>query len=55
MDTFVIGQVAFWWAQYKIKPAKVVDYLINVVVDVLVPPSGSSSGGNSVVGGAHNW
>ncbi|CAB9513062.1 expressed unknown protein [Seminavis robusta] len=51
MDTFLIGQVAFWWAQYSIKPAVIVDKLIEIAVDILVPPRQT----NQNSGSAHGW
>lgn len=46
MDSWVVGQLAFWYTVYEISPTMVVDKLVQFWLDVTVPGRG--------VGGS-NW
>jgi len=50
MDRWVLGQLAFWYSFYKVKPAKVVDALVDFWVD-LATPGGGTGESNWYVGG----
>lgn len=46
MDSWVVGQIAFWYTVYEVSPTTVVDKLIQFWLDLTVPGRG--------VGGS-NW
>ena len=47
MDSWVVGQIAFWYTVYEISPTTVVDKLLTFWLDVTIP------GGRGI--GGSNW
>ncbi|CAJ1953380.1 unnamed protein product [Cylindrotheca closterium] len=45
MDSWVISQVSFWYTVNKVKPAQVVDKVIELFLDIVTP--GRGAGENS--------
>jgi hypothetical protein len=46
MDSWVVGQIAFWYTVYEISPTTVVDKLITFWLDLTIPGRGT---------GGSNW
>ncbi|GAX28318.1 hypothetical protein FisN_27Hh026 [Fistulifera solaris] len=46
MDSWVVGQIAFWYTVYEISPTTVVDKLIEFWLDLTIPGRGT---------GGSNW
>ncbi|GKY98195.1 hypothetical protein MPSEU_000777300 [Mayamaea pseudoterrestris] len=46
MDTWVLGQISFWFTVKEIKPAQVVDKVIEIWLDLVTPGRGA---------GERNW
>ena len=46
MDNWIVSQISFWFTVRKVKPAQVVDQIINFWLDVTVPGRGT---------GENNW
>lgn len=46
MDSWVVGQFAFWYTVYEVSPTTVVDKLIEFWLDVTIPGRGT---------GGSNW
>ena len=41
MDSWVVGQLAFWYTVYEVNPTTIVDKLIGMWVDLVVPGRGA--------------
>jgi hypothetical protein len=41
MDNWIVGQVSFWYTVNKIKPAQIVDYCINLFLNLTIPGRGA--------------
>jgi hypothetical protein len=46
MDSWVVGQIAFWYTVYEVNPTTIVDQVIQFWVNLVVPGRGA---------GATNW
>eukprot|EP00429_Kryptoperidinium_foliaceum_P068059 CAMPEP_0176063044 /NCGR_PEP_ID=MMETSP0120_2-20121206/31440_1 /TAXON_ID=160619 /ORGANISM="Kryptoperidinium foliaceum, Strain CCMP 1326" /LENGTH=114 /DNA_ID=CAMNT_0017396613 /DNA_START=149 /DNA_END=493 /DNA_ORIENTATION=+ len=44
MDSWVVGQISFWYTVRKVKPAAIVDKAIELFLDVVVPGRGAGEG-----------
>ena len=51
MDSWVVGQVSFWYTVRKVKPAAIVDKVIEFFLDVVVPGRGAGESTWYVTGG----
>ena len=41
MDSWIVGQISFWYTVNKVKPAQIVDYCINLFLDLTIPGRGA--------------
>ena len=41
MDSWVVGQISFWYTVYEVKPAVIVDKLVQFWVDLSTPGRGA--------------
>jgi hypothetical protein len=46
MDAWVVGQISFWYTVRKVKPAAIVDKVVEIFLDIVVPGRGA---------GENNW
>ena len=46
MDSWIVGQISFWYTVNKVKPQQIVDYCINMFLDITIPGRGA---------GESNW
>jgi hypothetical protein len=41
MDSWVVGQISFWFTVRKVKPTQIVDKAIEIFLDIMVPGRGA--------------
>lgn len=46
MDSWIVGQISFWYTVRKVKPGAIVDKAIEFFLDIVVPGRGA---------GEQNW